>query len=227
VNSGQHSSKSPEHGTPARIVQFARDVIGRPDLDPASSAKWNRVVGAERFFDKRTNGTATPWVPGAPAPLAALNRFRAHAVADIESIARDAELEGRHEEARRILAQVALAGAVSVFLNPPGDRKGVLVAAFWASLSAYFALGYVRSAIWVGFSLEQLARLQRVGAASHPLEHLTLVPSHRLRYSAKLGKSGDAPTHGSFLTLLTRSRTEAQRFRVLGRELGHVIGGVA
>lgn len=224
MNSGQHSSKTPEHGTPSRIVAFARDVIGRPDLDPASSAKWNRVVGAERFFDKRANGTATPWHPDGPSPIGALNTYRTRELHDVASIVRGDDADGF---VYRVRPQPIRSGALTVFLNPPGDRKGVLVAAFWAALSAYFALGYVRSAIWVGFSLEQLARLQRVGAASHPLEHPTLVPAHRLRYSAKLGRSGNAPTHGSFVTLLTRSRSEAQRFHVLGRELGHVIGGAS
>ncbi len=203
---GQHSCKTPEHGTPARIVELARAVIGSFGIDPASNAKWNRVVGAERFLDKRANGTKTPWVRGA----------------------RDAEMEERHDAARLIrrqLRQVLDACAITAFVNPPGDPKGVLVAAFWAALAAYFDLGYLRSAIWVGFSLEQLARLQRVGAASHPLEHVTLVPEWRLQYSSKPGVAAGAPTHGSFVTLLTRDHAEVQRFRRLGAELGHVIVG--
>ncbi len=193
---GQHSCKTPEHGTPPRFIAFARAVIGSFDLDPASSAQWNRVVGAERFFDKRTNGLKTPWVAGAPAP-------------------------------DKLVAQrrIACPRRFTVFENPPGDPKGALVAAFWRATAGYHDLGYVSSAIWIGFSLEQLARLQRVGAASHPLEHTTLVPDRRGRYAKKPGVAGKSPTHASFITLLSNTRAEVERFHRLGTELGHVIRG--
>lgn len=193
---GQHSAKTCEHGTEARIVELGRAVVGAFDMDPASSAKWNQVVGAKRFLTKRDDCRTTPWVPGAPAPhLLVAPR-------------------GRARSAKRFV----------FFVNPPGDPKGELVAACWRATAGYFALGYASSAIWVGFSLEQLSRLQRIGAASHPLEHPHLIPCRRLDYYTKPGVSGEQPTHASYITLLTRSREEVARFAALGAELGHVGG---
>jgi hypothetical protein len=58
----QHSQKSMEHGTPAIGVELARAVLGRIDLDPASSGYWNfHSVRAARFFDRKANGLVQPW----------------------------------------------------------------------------------------------------------------------------------------------------------------------
>lgn len=52
----QHSSATPEWGTPIEIIEAARNVLGRIDLDPASSEAWNARVGAARWI-----GKDTPW----------------------------------------------------------------------------------------------------------------------------------------------------------------------
>lgn len=193
---GQHSCATPEHGTEERMVKLARTVVGVFNIDPASSAKWNRVIGAERFIDKKQNGLRTPWMRGAPAP---------HKLAGITV---------RHRAGDR--------GRCVAIVNPPGDPKGELVAGFWCALSAYFELGWLSSAIWIGFSLEQLARLQRVGAPSHPLNYPTLIPSRRLHYSKQPGVAGKQPTHASFVTLLSRSRQEVSAFSQLSADIGTI-----
>jgi len=58
---------------------------------------------------------------------------------------------------------------MTVTINPPGDsagraRRGVLA-------RARRVLRTVTAAVWLGFNVEQLSRLQRVGARSHPLRH--------------------------------------------------------
>jgi ParB family transcriptional regulator, chromosome partitioning protein len=47
--------------TPAEYIDAARAVLGRFDLDPASSSVANRTVGAERFFTLADNGLEQPW----------------------------------------------------------------------------------------------------------------------------------------------------------------------
>lgn len=57
----QHSSESVEWFTPRAIVDAARAVLGRIDLDPASCAEANATVGASRFLTRRENGLEHPW----------------------------------------------------------------------------------------------------------------------------------------------------------------------
>ena len=52
---------SDERGTPAYIIEGAREVMGGIDTDPASCAKANRIVKAERYYDKGDDGLKQPW----------------------------------------------------------------------------------------------------------------------------------------------------------------------
>lgn len=192
----QHLSASPEWGTDLRSIRIAREVLGHIDIDPASSPHWNRAIGAERIITAKQDCRKTPWVPGGPLPT---------------------DLGAKRTNAKKPKRYTAT-------VNAPGTRDGELVAFCWRTLSAYHELGWITSAIWFGFNVEQLARLQRVGAPSHPLEHATLIPCRRLHFRARYGVATQPP-HASFITLLTRSRAELQHFEELGAELGCVMRG--
>lgn len=201
----QHSMLTDSHGTPPQFVALGHAVFGDPDLDPASAPEWNGLIRAKRIITKAEGFWKTPWIDGAPAP----NRLKTQgqlAPWPVPSIAYDS-------------------GAISVLCNPPGDRKGVNVARMWWALTEYFALGWIRSALYIGFNVEQLSRLQRVGARSHPLEHVTLVPSYRHDYRVDEENVGEDAPHASFVTLLSRSSREIEIFAALGSELGHVVNG--
>lgn len=206
--SAQHSMETDEHGTPPEFIRLAHETMGGIDVDPASSPAWNKNVGATRIITKEQNGLRTPWFSDAPSPLELLtSKTRPLRPA----ISAGAELD---PPVRRVIC------------NPPSDKRGALVAAFWRALTRYFQRGWVTSGVWIGFNVEQLSRLQRVGAPSHPLQHITLIPRVRADYiDAATGElQGDAP-HASFVTLLTRSRREIEIFASLGGELGHVVNG--
>ena len=47
--------------TPATIVQAVRDTLGCIELDPASDAIANKVIGAERFYSFKDDGYAHAW----------------------------------------------------------------------------------------------------------------------------------------------------------------------
>jgi hypothetical protein len=192
----QHECKSPEWGTDSRSIWLARTVLERIDVDPASSPHWNKFVGAERIITKKQDCRKTPWVPGAPTPRALTAKRRL-------------------EKPKPYTA----------FVNGPGTKDGELLAFCWRTLAAYFELGWISSCIWQGFSLEQLSRFQRIGAASHPLEHVTLVPCRRLHYRARRGRA-KSPSHASFITLLTRSEAQVRKFEQLGAEFGCVQRGL-
>lgn len=159
----QHLAKSAEHGTPVDVVEAARSVLGKFDLDPASNVEHNKIVKADWFYTAEQDGLAPQWYG-------------------------------------------------HVFLNPPGTcgllvcgNKKVcscqLVRKFWNKLIHEYLAGRVRSAIWIGFSLEQLASLQNKTEKS-PLSFPLCYPRKRLKFR------GDNPTHSNYIALLPDCRMD-------------------
>lgn len=58
----RHSSKSNEYYTPVEIVEAARTVLGRIDLDPASCEEANQVVKAKRIYTQHDDGLKQIWL---------------------------------------------------------------------------------------------------------------------------------------------------------------------
>lgn len=56
-----HLSKTAEHGSPPLFIETARNLMGGIDLDPASSAFWNKIVKAKRHYTKRDRSLTRPW----------------------------------------------------------------------------------------------------------------------------------------------------------------------
>lgn len=191
-----HSAETDEHGTPPEFVTIARTVFGgRIGLDPSSSPRWNENIGAERIITAADDFRKVPWFPGAPKPR--------------ELRTKPLRCPGPGE---------------TVLVNPPGDKRGLLVRDAWCFLTDYFRLGWISAAVWIGFSVEQLSRLQRVGARSHPLQHPTCVPRQRHDYvDYETGELQEDAPHASFITLLSRSRSQIALFEALASELGAVL----
>lgn len=205
--SAQHSAASHDWGTNPRILAFERAVLGPIDVDPCSSVKWNAVVGARRFIDAANDGRRTAWAPGAPPPY---------------QVARVAEPDCppllRAEPGRIYTAHV----------NAPGDKRKTgekrveFVKHFWRALAGYVHTGWISAACYVGFNVEQLARLQRVGAVTHPLWWWTLIPAEREPFMLAPGVAGEDPSHASFVTLVGGDDDMVQRFHVLGEPIGAI-----
>ena len=122
-----------------------------------------------------------------------------------------------------------------VFCNPPGaDDKAKsrnLVGPFWARMVTAWRAGQIDGAVWIGYSLEQLVKLQ--GSSWSPLRCLVLVPRDRLEFlQPRPGLPpvpGGSPTHGNFVALLSSwrfdaiARAQCARFLERGRELGSIV----
>lgn len=57
----RHSSKTPDWGSTPLLVESGRLLMGGIDCDPASSARWNRIVKAKEFFTQQQNGLKRRW----------------------------------------------------------------------------------------------------------------------------------------------------------------------
>lgn len=164
-----HSSSTPEHGSPTDIIAASRSVLGRIDLDPASSVIFNDNVKAEKFFTKECNGLSQDWY-------------------------------GR------------------MFVNPPSGDRGGLVKAFWDKLMFEYAERKVQSAIWIGFSIDQLQTLQNTFFGG-PLQFPICIPRQRLQFVKSMELSlqqdlfsveqpdstpilGESPTKPNFIAFL-------------------------
>lgn len=54
-------SRSNDHYTPRKYINAVREVLGGIDLDPASCADANEIVGATNFFTAENSGLDKPW----------------------------------------------------------------------------------------------------------------------------------------------------------------------
>lgn len=186
----QLSADDCDWGTDPRWISHARKTLQRVDMDPASSLEFNQYIGATEIITRRQDFRRTPWMFGGPKP-----RFAAQVVCPYVA-------------------------DYHVIHNPPGDKRGELVAFGWRTLAGYFANGWISAAVFIGFSLEQLARLQRVGAVASPLDHYTIIGESRPKFR-KLGVTKTQPTHAAFMTLLTRSRSMLARFA--DNDIGQIV----
>lgn len=141
-----------------------------------------------------------------------------------EAVAFVARHHRHHEEEPRCSRFVLEAAPPShtpetALCNPPGG----LIKELWYSLCSYWARGWISSAVWVGFSVEQLTYLQKTRAPHQPLQLPTCFPRRRLAYRTPSGEIAESPPHASYLTLLTRDPAVYRRFVEAARNLGHVI----
>ena len=57
-----HNTGRVEWYTPPAVIKAVRDVLGQIDLDPASTAEANQIVGAKKFFTRDDDGLKQDWL---------------------------------------------------------------------------------------------------------------------------------------------------------------------
>jgi hypothetical protein len=193
----RHSSESAEHYTPPEVVGLAHRVLGRIDLDPASSEQANSYIEADTYFDVADDGFGREWfgrvLLNPPGGLC-------------DRTGRPVYPKTKRREGCSVTGACGL---------PPGHtHHGVTSSAraWWFRLMTEVFAGRVEAALFVGFTLEILQSAQGDApevdwvsgdALPPPSDFATLVPRRRLRYLAPRGARlvrGDQPPHASFLT---------------------------
>ncbi len=133
-----------------------------------------------------------------------------------------------------------------VFVNPPGDKRGKLVRAFWRKANLHVVKGEA-VVVWLGYSIEQLRTLQSCASLGDrtcpsPLEYPLCFPRERIEFVEasqpeqmqmelpELGLEvspsdvqGDSPTQSNFIALLGGDEEIKHRFVHRFRAFGDVI----
>lgn len=58
----KHSSETDQWFTPEWVINGVKEVLGRIDLDPASSVEANKVVGASNILTEEQDGLTSEWI---------------------------------------------------------------------------------------------------------------------------------------------------------------------
>jgi hypothetical protein len=188
----EHMSESNEHFTPVYIVEAAREALGGIDLDPASNALANSRVQAPLFYSLDNPGHTKPWhgrvlmnPPGGCCD------------------------EDFHLVIKKSGARPACTVSGACGLPPGHTHTGVDSSAkmWWFKLAEEWAARRVKSAIFVGFSLEMLQTMQvkTPKGLPTPLDFPLCFPRVRVPYDKYLdGKfvKGKSPPHASFIVYL-------------------------
>lgn len=112
----------------------------------------------------------------------------------------------------------------SVFINPPsGKLLGVgKTKLFWQELIDYYEEGLLEQAIFLGFSVEQLAILQ--DCTYDPLDFSFCIPRKRIPFANLIDPSkGRSPTHSNFLCYIPGTIDNKHLFYKYFSPLGKVI----
>ncbi len=132
----------------------------------------------------------------------------------------------------------------AVLINPPGDRRGKLVRAFWRRACEHALFGGPGAVVlWVGFSLEQLRLLQSdIGLIRHipcpsPPAFPMVVVARRIRWDSVTlefeapgrfvlhRRPGRSPTNANYFCLLGGNKDQRARFRERFGKLGDYTPG--
>ena len=110
----------------------------------------------------------------------------------------------------------------SIYLNPPGGKIGnkSQTALFWQKLMTFRAEGLLSEAIFMGFSLEQLAVSQ---SCTYSLCNFPLViPRKRIKFVSPEGQF-NSPTHSNVIVYVPGINNSTSRFKEVFKDLGSIM----
>lgn len=196
------SSGNAFYQTPPEIIEASRLVLGRIELDPASNAKANEVVKADRFYSEPDNCLEHPFwealtvflnPPGSRIALGADGVWR---------------------------------------LNGSGSTGKSAQKLFWNKLYHSWSIGKVGSAIYIAFNLNaaiptnpEMAKLPRCNTSSSATSSC-INGSGRIKFiHPETGIPNNKPTHAGLLLFLPNRRNfvrDCERFQKYFSQFGEV-----
>lgn len=215
-----HLANSAEWATPLDIIGAATTVLGSIDLDPASTFELNRDrVHASLFYDADDDGLSkNSWCSrvflNPPGGCRVVVTRREWTESRGINHGTDTHLEStftREVCGRHSIEKIPGCGCL-------------LVSRFWEKLIQQHLAGIVCSAIWIGFSVEQLQTSQNFLALDGltPLDFSLCFPKRRIKYApADDYDAASSPPHASYICYLgPRRRHFAQVFSEFGKVIG-------
>lgn len=196
----QHLSLSDSWMTPQDIIDRTTRTLGGIDIDPASCEAANERVKADHWYDEKADGLAVEWT--IPPWL------------------------------RRPKGDYAPQAAV--FCNPPGGKypKGHALGGqgktglFWQKLMTERAVGHIKHAVFLFFSIEALSNLQGNDFYS-PTQFPVCIPDHRIAYDPPPGVKASQPTHANAIVYVPGTVDDTQAFMAQFAPLGHILKRIA
>lgn len=170
----QHSSRTDQWFTPVPIINRVRAVLGFIELDPASCAEANDIIGAGTYFDIHDDGLIQDW-----------SKYK------------------------------------TIFLNPPGGKIGNKSQSvmFWQKLMEN--RDSFDHAIYMGFSIEQLAVSQGKGTPAMG-EFPFCIPAKRIKF-VNPAEEKNQPSHANIIVYVPGREDERELFADVFRDLGTII----
>jgi hypothetical protein len=109
----------------------------------------------------------------------------------------------------------------SVFLNPPGGKRGnkSLSALFWKKLMEHRDSRKLTHAIFMAFSIEQLAVTQGYGCIALG-EFPLVIPAKRIQFVKLDGSPGGAPSHANCIAYVPGTTDNTPEFLDAFEDLG-------
>lgn len=215
--SARHSAENANFHSPSYIVEAAREVLGRIDLDPASCERANAVIKASTFFDVAQNGYQREWgYPYAPSTTF-LN-----------------PPGGRCDKFGRPIVGLGAnacthTGACGLPVGHVHEGGQSSQKAWWFKLTREYVAGNVSAAIFVCFSVELLQTTQTKTPAGlpTPLRFPICYPSKRVAYIDADGNVAGSPPHSSCIVYLPPMgpgwEDAVVRFEAIFSPLGEVV----
>lgn len=204
MSNAQHESLSNEHGTTPYVLEIAREVMGGIDLDPASSATFNKAVQAKQFFHRRKTGITRDWNGSVylnpPGGVCDAKGRRVMKVKGFGYLYEDSIVFERDGET--IIGGKKMQGV-------PFSSACL----WWFKLINEWATGNIDQAFFMGFSLELIQRTQQYArrtdlpwtARALPTDFPRAYPEKRLPFTQERDgelKPGTSPTHANIIVYL-------------------------